>query len=125
MPRYNPTIMEHFQNPRNVGDIPNADGVGLEQNPVCGDVTQIFLRIQDGAIADIRFKTQGCAAAIATSSICTEHVKGMGLEEARDVSAQQVSEWAGGLPNAKVHCSVLSADALRKAIDDYEARRSR
>ena len=122
MPRYNAIIMDHFRNPRNVGDLPDADGIGLEENPVCGDVTQLWLRVKDGAIMEVCFKTRGCAAAIATSSICTERVKGMSLVEARTVSARQLAEWAGGLPRAKVHCSVLAADALRKAIADCEER---
>ena len=123
MPRYNDTIMEHFRNPRNVGEFEDAHGVGLESNPICGDTTKIWLYIEDAAISDIRFKTRGCAAAIATSSICTERVKGMPLEVAKVVTAQEVAGWAGGLPRAKVHCSVLVADALRKAIADYEDQR--
>ena len=120
MPKYNAIILDHFQHPQNVGEFEDADGIGLEHNPICGDKTQIWIQVRDDAIADIRFKTQGCAAAIATSSVCTVHAKGMGLEEAKSLSADDVANWAGGLPRAKIHCSVLAADALRNAISDYE-----
>lgn len=122
MLRYGPLIMDHFRNPRNVGELPDPDGVGLEENPVCGDTTQVWLRIRGGVVQEMRFKTRGCPAAIATSSICTERVTGMSLAQAQAISSQQVAGWAGGLPRAKVHCSVLVADALRKAIADYEQR---
>ena len=118
MPKYNAIILDHFQHPQNVGEFEDADGIGLEHNPICGDKTQIWIQVRDDAIADIRFKTQGCAAAIATSSVCTVHAKGMGLEEAKSLSADDVANWAGGLPRAKIHCSVLAADALRNAISD-------
>ena len=122
MPKYNEIIMDHFQNPQNVGEFENADGIGLEQNPVCGDKTQIWIQIRNDLITDIRFKTQGCAAAIATSSVCTVNAKGMGLQEAKNLSANDVANWAGGLPRAKIHCSVLAEDAIKAAIRDYQQK---
>lgn len=108
--------------PRNVGEIENPDGVGQVGNPVCGDIMKIFLRIKDGRIADIKFKTFGCGAAIATSSMVTELVKGKTLEEAMAISNKTVAEALGGLPPQKLHCSNLAADALHAAIEDYKAR---
>jgi nitrogen fixation NifU-like protein len=119
---YNELVMEHFTNPRNVGVIEDADGVGKEGNPVCGDLMEIFIKVRDNRIDDIKFKTFGCGAAIATSSMVTEMVKGKTLDEALEVSNQAVAKALGGLPPIKMHCSNLAADALHKAIEDYRAR---
>ena len=116
---YSDLVMEHFRNPRNVGEIPDADGVGMVGNPVCGDVMKMMIKVQDDRIADIKFQTFGCGAAIATSSIATEIVKGKTLEEALSLSNKAVAEALGGLPPAKMHCSNLAADAIHKAIEDY------
>ncbi|QUL98002.1 MAG: Fe-S cluster assembly scaffold protein NifU [Candidatus Fermentithermobacillus carboniphilus] len=116
---YNDKVMDHFFHPRNVGEIENPDGEGQVGNPVCGDVMRITLRIKDGRIEDIKFKTFGCGAAIATSSMVTEMVKGLTLEEAMKVSNKAVAEALGGLPPQKLHCSNLAADALHAAIQDY------
>jgi nitrogen fixation protein NifU and related proteins len=117
---YTEKVMDHFTNPRNVGEIDNADGVGLVGNPVCGDVMKLFIKVEDGKIADVKFKTFGCGAAIATSSMVTEMVKGKTLEEALTISNQAVAEALDGLPPNKMHCSNLAADALHKAIEDYQ-----
>ena len=119
---YSELVMEHFTNPRNVGVIEDADGVGKEGNPVCGDLMEIFIKVEDNRIDDIKFKTFGCGAAIATSSMVTEMVKGKTLDEALEVSNKAVAEALGGLPPIKMHCSNLAADALHKAIEDYRAR---
>ncbi len=117
---YTEKVMDHFTSPRNVGEIDNADGVGLVGNPVCGDVMKLFIKVEDGKIADVKFKTFGCGAAIATSSMVTEMVKGKTLEEALTISNQAVAEALDGLPPNKMHCSNLAADALHKAIEDYQ-----
>lgn len=122
---YNDKVLDHFFHPRNVGEIENPDGVGQVGNPVCGDVMKITLRIKDGKIEDIKFKTFGCGAAIATSSMVTEMVKGLTLEEAKKVSNKAVAEALGGLPPQKLHCSNLAADALHAAINDYYQRRNK
>jgi len=119
---YSELVLDHFSNPRNVGTIPDADGVGLEGNPVCGDLMKIFIKVKDGIIVDIKFQTFGCGAAIATSSMVTEMVKGKTLEEAMVVTNRSVAEALGGLPGNKMHCSNLAADALHKAIEDYRSR---
>lgn len=119
---YTDQVMDHFMNPRNVGEIPDADGMGQVGNPVCGDVMRISLRVRDGRIADIRFKTFGCGAAIATSSMITELVKGKKLDEALEVSNRKVAEALGGLPPRKMHCSNLAAEALLAAINDYRTK---
>ena len=116
---YSDLVMEHFRSPRNVGEIPDADGVGMVGNPVCGDVMKMMIKVRDDRIADIKFQTFGCGAAIATSSISTEIVKGKTLEEALSLSNKAVAEALGGLPPAKMHCSNLAADAIHKAIEDY------
>ncbi len=108
--------MDHFTNPRNVGEIQDADGVGIEGNPVCGDVMKIFIKVKDDRITDAKFKTFGCGAAIAVSSIVTEMVKGKTLNEALKISKEVVADELGGLPPQKMHCSNLGADALHKAI---------
>jgi len=114
--------MEHFQNPRNVGEIEDADGVGEVGNPVCGDIMALYIKVKDGRIIDAKFKTFGCGAAIATSSMVTELVKGKTLEEAKKISRDTVAEALDGLPPIKMHCSNLAADALHKAIEDYKKR---
>ncbi len=119
---YSDVVMDHFSNPRNVGDIPDADGVGTEGNPVCGDIMKIFIKVKDGRIEDIKFKTFGCGAAIATSSMVTEMVKGKTLDDAMATSNQMVAQALGGLPTNKMHCSNLAADALHKAIEDYKSK---
>ena len=120
---YSEKVMEHFQNPRNVGEIENADGVGEIGNPVCGDIMKLYIKVSDNRITEAKFKTFGCGAAIATSSMVTELVKGKTLEEAEKISRDTVAEALGGLPPVKMHCSNLAADALQKAIDDYRKRR--
>ncbi len=119
---YTPKVMEHFSNPRNVGEIPDADGVGEVGNPVCGDMMTIYLKIKDNKIEDIKFKTFGCAAAIATSSIITEMARGKTLENALKISRNDVAKELGGLPPQKLHCSNLAADALKLAIENYHRK---
>lgn len=119
---YSEKVMEHFSNPRNVGEIPDADGVGTVGNPVCGDVMKIFITVEDDHLKDIKFKTFGCGAAIATSSMVTEMAKGKSLEEALKISNKTVAEALDGLPPQKLHCSNLAADALHAAIDDYRQK---
>jgi nitrogen fixation NifU-like protein len=119
---YSQKVMDHFSNPRNVGELPDANGIGEVGNPTCGDIMKMYIKVEDGRIADIRFKTFGCGAAIATSSMVTEMVKGKTLEEALAVTNKDVAEELGGLPAPKLHCSNLAADALHKAIDDFRAR---
>ncbi|HHU50243.1 MAG TPA: Fe-S cluster assembly scaffold protein NifU [Firmicutes bacterium] len=116
---YTEAVMDHFSNPRNVGEIKDADGVGEAGNPVCGDIMRIYVKIEDQRIVDIKFKTFGCGAAIATSSILTEMVKGKTIAEAEKVTNRAVAEALGGLPPHKMHCSNLAADALHKALDAY------
>jgi nitrogen fixation NifU-like protein len=111
--------MEHFTNPRNVGVIEDADGVGKIGNPMCGDVMEMFIRVKDDHIEDVKFRTFGCGAAIATSSIATEMIKGKSLDEAVNLSNKAVADALGGLPAQKMHCSNLAADAVRAAVDDY------
>jgi len=122
---YTEKVMEHFGNPRNVGVIEDPDGVGEVGNPVCGDVMKITLKVADDRISDIKFQTLGCGAAIATSSIVTEMAKGMTLSEAVMITKQQVADELGGLPPAKMHCSVLATDGLKVAIDDYLVKHGR
>lgn len=119
---YSELVMEHFSNPRNVGEIPDADGVGEEGNPTCGDIMKMYIKVKDGRIADVKFKTFGCGAAIATSSMVTEMVMGKTLEEAMEISNKVVAEALGGLPPVKMHCSNLAADALHKAIEDFRSK---
>jgi len=119
MEGYSNKVMEHFRNPKNVGEIENPDGIGHVGNPVCGDIMELYIKVKDGRIVDAKFKTFGCGAAIATSSMVTELVKGKTIEEALKISNQAVVEALGGLPPIKMHCSVLAEQALKKAIDDY------
>ncbi|MGQ9587681.1 MAG: Fe-S cluster assembly scaffold protein NifU [Thermoplasmata archaeon] len=121
---YSEKVMEHFANPRNVGEIPDADGIGKVGNPQCGDVMWLYIKVKDNVIADIKFKTFGCGAAIATSSMITEIAKGKTIEEAKKISRQDVADSLDGLPPVKMHCSNLAADALREAIKDYEAKKA-
>jgi nitrogen fixation NifU-like protein len=116
---YSEKVMDHFMNPRNIGEIENADGVGTVGNPVCGDVMRLYLKIKDGIIVDAKFKTFGCGAAIASSSILTEMLKGKPVEEAKKISNEAVVEALGGLPPVKRHCSVLAEEALEAALKDY------
>lgn len=117
--KYTELVRDHFFNPRNVGEIKDADGVGTVGNPKCGDVMTIYIRVKDERIIDIKFKTYGCAAAIASSSIATELVKGKTLKEAMKLTRDNVANELGGLPAVKMHCSNLAADALHEAIKDY------
>ena len=119
---YNEKVMDVFKNPKNVGEIENADGVGTVGNASCGDIMQISLKIENDVIVDAKFKTFGCAAAIATSSTATEMIKGMTVEEALQVTNKKVIECLGGLPSQKIHCSVLAEEAIKKAIEDYRSK---
>ncbi|MEW5898205.1 MAG: Fe-S cluster assembly scaffold protein NifU [Bacillota bacterium] len=121
---YSEKVMDHFANPRNVGEIPDADGIGEVGNPVCGDIMKIYIKVKDDVITDIKFKTFGCGAAIATSSMVTEMARGKTLEEAMKLSNKQVAEALDGLPPQKMHCSNLAADALHAAIADYRKKHS-
>jgi len=122
---YSDRVMDHFTNPRNVGDMEDADGVGIEGNPTCGDAMKIYIRVRDGKIVDAKFKTFGCGAAIAVSSMVTEMVKGKTLDEALAISKEAVAQELGGLPPQKMHCSNLGADALKKAIEDYRSKQAK
>lgn len=122
---YNEKVLEAFNNPKNVGEIENADGVGLVGNASCGDIMQIFLKIENDIIVDAKFKTFGCAAAIATSSTATEMVKGMHIDEALKLTNKKVVECLGGLPSQKIHCSVLAEEAIQKAISDYLSKKAK
>lgn len=117
--QYSDTVMEHFMNPRNVGEIENADGVGTVGNPACGDIMKMWIKIENNIIVDAKFKTFGCGAAIASSSMATEMIKGKTIDEALVFSNQAVADALGGLPKVKRHCSVLAEEALRKALNDY------
>ena len=119
---YSEKVMDHFTNPRNVGEIADADGIGVVGNPTCGDIMKIFLKIEDGRITDARFKTFGCAAAIASSSMATELVRGKTLEQAWEVSNKAVAEALEGLPPIKMHCSLLAEEGIHKAINDFRSR---
>ena len=119
---YSEKVMEHFRNPRNVGELENPDGVGKVGNPVCGDIMELYIKVKDGIITDAKFKTFGCGAAIATSSMVTELVKNKSVEDALKISNRAVAEALGGLPPIKMHCSVLAEEALKKALDDYRKR---
>lgn len=117
--QYSAKVMDHFANPRNVGEFPDADGVGEVGNPACGDIMKMFIKVRDNVITDVKFKTFGCGAAIATSSISTEMIKGKTIDEALKLTNKAVAEALGGLPPAKMHCSVLAEEAIEAAIDDY------
>jgi nitrogen fixation NifU-like protein len=120
---YSETVMDHFTNPRNAGTIENADGIGEVGNPVCGDMMTFYIKVKDDMLADVKFKTFGCVAAIAVSSKVSEMSKGKTLEEAKAITKQAVAESLDGLPKEKMHCSNLGAEALAKAIEDYERQK--
>lgn len=122
---YSKKVMEHFMNPRNVGVIEDPDGYGRVGNPVCGDLMEIFIKVKDGRIEDIRFRTFGCGAAIATSSMITEMARGKSLEEAMRITRNDVADALDGLPPQKMHCSNLAADALHAAINDYLSKKQK
>ena len=119
---YSEKVMDHFTHPRNVGEIPDADGVGEVGNAVCGDIMKMYLKVKDGIIVDVKFKTFGCGSAIATSSMATEMIKGHSIDEALTLTNKAVVEALGGLPPAKIHCSVLAEEAVKAAIADYYKR---
>lgn len=122
---YNDKVIDHFMNPHNVGEIEDASGVGTFGSPVCGDMMQMSIKVDDnGVITDAKFRTFGCAAAIATSSTATEMIKGMTVEEALSVTNKKVIETLGGLPPQKIHCSVLAEQAIKAAIEDYRSKHS-
>ena len=116
---YSTKVMEHFASPHNVGEIEDADGIGKVGNPVCGDIMNMYIKVTNNVITDVKFKTFGCGAAIATSSMATDLIKGKTLEEALALTNNAVAEALGGLPKVKMHCSVLAEQAVRSAIDDY------
>lgn len=117
--------MDHFTNPRNVGEMEDADGIGEEGNPVCGDAMKIFIKVKDNVITDLKFKTFGCASAIAVSSMVTELAKGMTIDEAMKITKSSLADALDGLPPQKMHCSNLGADALHKAIEDYRSKQGK
>jgi nitrogen fixation protein NifU and related proteins len=121
---YSDKVMDHFMHPRNMGEIEDASGVGEVGNPACGDVMRLYLKIEDNRIVDAKFKTFGCGAAIASSSMTTEMIKGKTIDEALEISNQAVAEALGGLPPAKEQCSVLAEDALKAALEDYKKKQS-
>jgi nitrogen fixation NifU-like protein len=119
---YSEKVMQHFKKPQNMGEIPDADGVGSVGNPTCGDLMTMYIKVKDNRIEDVKFKTYGCGAAIATSSMTTELAKGKTIDEAMKISRASVAESLGGLPPVKMHCSNLAADALHAAIEDYQKK---
>jgi nitrogen fixation NifU-like protein len=123
MPVYNEKVMDHFMNPRNVGEIKDPDGVGEEGNPVCGDMMTFYIKVKDDKLDDVKFKTFGCGAAIAVSSMVSEMAKGKTLDEALKITPQSVADQLEGLPKNKFHCSNLGAQALHKAIEDYRNKK--
>lgn len=122
---YSEKVMDHFANPRNVGEIENADGIGEVGNPKCGDIMKMYLKIENDKIVDVKFKTFGCGAAVATSSMATVLVKGKTIKEALDLTNKAVAEALGGLPPVKMHCSILAEEAIKSAIDDYLVKAGR
>jgi len=123
--QYSQKVIEHFTNPRNLGEIKDADGIGEVGNAKCGDLMQLFIKVKDEIIEDAKFKTFGCCAAIATSSMITEMIKGKPLSELKDVTNKAVAEALGGLPKIKLHCSVLAEDALKAALEDYQRKKTK
>ena len=119
---YSQTVLEHFKNPHNQGSIPDANGIGQVGNPVCGDTMKIYLKVKDNIIEDIKFETLGCGAAIASTSILTDLVKGKTIDEALKITKQNIVDALGGLPQVKIHCSLLATEGLKKAIDDYKQK---
>jgi len=122
MPMYSEKVMDHFRNPRNMGEMKDADGVGTVGNPTCGDLMTIYIKVKDNKITDIKFKTFGCASAIATSSMITELAKGKTIDEAEKITRDNVADNLDGLPPIKMHCSNLAADALKEAIKNYREK---
>ncbi len=122
MEQYSSKVMDHFRNPHNVGQITDADGIGHVGNPVCGDIMELYIKVKNNIITDAKFKTFGCGAAIATSSMVTDMVVGKSVDEALQISNKAVAEALGGLPKIKMHCSVLAEEALRSAIEDYHKK---
>jgi nitrogen fixation NifU-like protein len=120
---YSEKVLDHFKNPRNVGEIEDADGVGTVGNPVCGDMMSIYIKVKDDRIDDVKFKTFGCGAAIATTSMTTELAKGKTLDEAMEITREKVANELDGLPPVKMHCSNLAADALHEAVKDYRKKK--
>lgn len=120
--QYSETVMQHFLNPHNVGELADANGVGTVGNPICGDIMKLYIKVEDNRIVDVKFKTFGCGAAIATSSMVTDLVKGKTVDEALQISNKAVAEALGGLPKIKMHCSVLAEEALKAAIEDYHKK---
>ena len=121
---YSEKVMDHFRHPRNVGEMENPSGVGKVGNPVCGDIMELYIKVEGDTITDAKFQTLGCGAAIATSSMVTEMVKGKKIDEALTISNAMVAEALGGLPSQKMHCSVLAEEALQSAIDDYNKKKN-
>jgi nitrogen fixation protein NifU and related proteins len=119
---YSTKVMEHFRHPRNVGEMTDPSGVGKVGNPTCGDIMELYIKVEDGIITDAKFQTFGCGAAIATSSMVTEMVKGKSIDDALAISNQMVAEALGGLPPIKMHCSVLAEEALKSAVEDYRKK---
>ncbi len=119
---YSEKVMEHFMNPRNVGEIEDPSGVGEVGNPACGDMMRLYIKVENGIITDAKFRTFGCGAAIASSSMLTEMIKGKTIEEALEITNEAVAEALDGLPPAKIHCSVMAEEAVKKAIEDYLSR---
>ncbi len=124
MPIYTEIVMDHFRNPRNVGVIEDADGVGEEGNPVCGDMMTFYIKVKDNRISDVKFQTFGCGAAIAVSSMVSEMAMGKTLQEVKQITPETVAEMLGGLPKNKFHCSNLGAQALNKAVENYESKKA-
>ncbi len=122
MPVYSDVVMDHFMHPRNVGEIENPDGIGEEGNPVCGDMMTFYIKVKDNRLEDVKFKTFGCGAAIAVSSMVSEMAKGKTIEEVLKITPQSVADMLQGLPKNKFHCSNLGAQALHKAIEDYQSK---
>ena len=120
---YNQVVMDHLKHPRNMGEMENPDGVGEAQNPVCGDAMRLFIKVEAGRIVDVRFLTYGCGAAIASSSMTTEMIKGKTIDQALMISDEMIAEALGGLPPSKIHCSLLAEKAIRAAVSDYQKRR--
>jgi nitrogen fixation NifU-like protein len=120
---YSEKVLDHFKNPRNVGEIEDADGVGTVGNPVCGDMMSVYIKVKDDRIDEVKFKTFGCGAAIATTSMTTELAKGKTLDEAMEITREKVAEELDGLPPVKMHCSNLAADALHEAVKDYRKKK--
>ncbi|TET64059.1 Fe-S cluster assembly scaffold protein NifU [Candidatus Aerophobetes bacterium] len=125
MLKYSEKVMDHFMNPRNVGQIDNADGEGSVGNPICGDLMTFYIKVNSGRLSDVKFKTFGCGAAIAVSSMVSEMAKGKTLDEAMKITNKRVAAELGGLPKNKLHCSNLGADALHKAIEDYRNKKGK